>query len=139
MEGSKFLQNKRATGRTTRMFQRAIEAARQGRAVYVFVASGLIRRRLEHSLLEAGEYELVRTAAIKVEIGLPRGFEWDPVPRVVGMHPNCEVLIDHDLIERQFGSILEAWCAFDEEPSVSGPTGEDENRRGARTSAQTKL
>ncbi len=102
----------RRTGRTTRLVAQATTLAREGRAVYVVVATKRDITRLLTMLQTAGYSD---NGAIKVEtweslFGLDTGADM----HIAGAHPNCAVLVDHFAIESRFGALLEELHRFDE-------------------------
>lgn len=100
--------NKRATGRTTRMLADAIAQARAGRAVYV-VAANLSHARVLQDM--AGEE--ARQLSIKFETGHTLGnLDWRRM-RLIGAHTNCVVLVDHHVIETEFAAMLEMLRRYD--------------------------
>ena len=96
----------RATGRTGRMLRKAEELARAGRAVYVVCGDP---RAME------GEFgrEKAWSLGIKFEsASSPGNLDLERV-RLVGAHPNCVVLVDHYVIEKRFGAMLEELHRYD--------------------------
>jgi hypothetical protein len=92
----------RQTGRTTRLMEKAVQLARQGRAVYVVVSSRAeagIGQRVVNKLWV--HLHGPRAHGIKVETLKDLGdrFDWEQM-RVVGSHPNCEFLLDHYVVEQ---------------------------------------
>lgn len=101
---------KRATGRTTRMLQRAKQLEEQGRAVYIVCANQSEKLRLER--------ELVDYPSIKLETFDSLGPHLDlETLRLRRGHPNCVVLVDHHAIESRFAALLEELGRYDEEPT----------------------
>lgn len=98
----------RATGRTTRMIEKAKELENEGYAVYVLTAT--------HA--HAGDLlkRLPKNTSIKVENsasvgGLDR-LDWGRM-LMPGMHPNCRVLVDHYAIERYIDPMMEELHRYD--------------------------
>ncbi len=99
----------RRTGRTTRMLERAVALAMQGRAVYVYVAGDEQRARQKLQEISGAPFY---SFGIKVEHGFPRAFDWTRM-RPYGAHPNCTALIDHYLIERELALMLAELHRYD--------------------------
>jgi len=102
----------RGTGKTTRMLNDAICAAKQGRAVYVLAANKSHANILESrcSELEPKYKEL----GIKFETPESLGhFDWAYM-RLPGAHPRCLFLADHFAIEHHFSQMLEMLHRYDE-------------------------
>ena len=101
-----FNDKKRQTGRTTRMLQHACDMDRLGLAVRVLAASDNhaagLRRRLPPG------------SGVKVETADTVRLDW-PKMACVG-DPNCVVLVDHYVIERECGPLLEMWTRYDAPP-----------------------
>lgn len=102
------MKNLRATGRTTRMLEDAINQAKNGRAVYVIAANTNQMRSLE--ILGGKE---ARELGVKFEtVGTLGNFDWHTM-RIAGAHKNCLVIVDHYAIEHEFASILEMLHRYD--------------------------
>mgnify|MGYP001611953353 CR=1 FL=1 len=118
---------KRRTGRTTRMLEDAIRLAREGRAVYVVVAYEAhvqhVHAALTRMLAEPRNADIQNNHGIKIETPIAIGMDWATLT-VRSMHLNCRVLIDPHAIERQFGSILNAWIKYDEPTQAPSATQE---------------
>ena len=97
--------NKRRTGRTTRMLEEAVRQAKAGRAVYVVMTRGMQQMYKRNPLYEK--------LGIRLEVLAGLNIEWSPVLRLRGAHPNVLLLVDHHVIEQEFGGILRAWTQFD--------------------------
>lgn len=95
------------TGRTTRMMQHAIEQAESGRAVYVVFST-----MEEISLIKRDQRWRDKVGLLKLETPDSMRLDWG-VLRGPGMHINCVVLVDHHVIERKFGLMLEMLNKFD--------------------------
>lgn len=100
------MNDRHGTGRTTRMLNRAIALAREGRAVYVLVDSEQEARRLWR--------EIPDELGIKVEFADNPAFDWH-LMQIRGAHPNCITLVDHYAIERRFKRLLEELHRYDAE------------------------
>ena len=126
-------EEKRGTGRTTRMCRHALDLLRQGRAVYVYTRADQIdaTHRILTSLMrennaaygrhlchERGKAVLTGPASnshafVAVEVLDPHyDFQQGKVP---GMHPNCVCLVDHHCIESMplFQALMNHWEQFD--------------------------
>lgn len=121
--GGGVMTGKRGTGRTTRMLQRAIQLAGEGKHVYVVAANKRQAMQLEIQAGRCGGPHTIRAIS-----GIPVGRvsfiteetcrTYDPITmKVWGGEPNSVVLVDHSAIEQRFGAILSMWTQFDEEPS----------------------
>lgn len=97
---------KRATGRSTRMFNEAVRLSRDGSAVYIISRNKHLQRLVD---------EMESRGAIKCEEHIPKEFDWLQM-RVRGSHPNCVWLIDHHSIESDpvFAAMFSAMTRFDE-------------------------
>lgn len=100
----------RRTGRTTRMLTRAMELAREGRAVYVMCANHAHARALAATARFLG---VVPADGIKFESpeSLPT-FDLETM-QLGGAHPNCVVLVDHWAIEHKYADMLEELHRYD--------------------------
>lgn len=102
----------RATGRTTRMLQDAIEHAKDGLAVYVIAATRTHAQLLEKMLESIGGEE-VTGLGIKFETAQNLGnFDWRTM-RLAGASPTCVVLADHYAIEFAFARMLDMLHRYD--------------------------
>lgn len=117
------LQYLRASGRTTRMLEAAIQEAEAGRAVYVIAADSRQKVMLEHRLDQLLKMKIPRRKGeqplhgerMGIQFDTPESaanFSWETL-RLMGMHPNCVVLVDHYAIEERFKKILETLHRFD--------------------------
>jgi hypothetical protein len=86
------------------MIDEAKRLAAEGRAVYV-ITTGQQVKRFEGMLGPEKN-------GIKVECLPMSGFDWR-IMRTRGSHPNCEFLVDHQVIEEQFGAAYEMLHRFD--------------------------
>lgn len=107
------MQDKRQTGRTTRMLQAALhEATVNGRAVYVVMPYELMaqnyRRMPEYRALRFETLDSLKT------------LDWQS-GRLVGAHPNCLVFVDHAAVEMRFRWLLEQATRFDSAVHISTP------------------
>ena len=101
----------RGSGRTTRMLEHAAELAKEGRAVYVVLASGAHRKVVMEMFTSMyGE----DTLGIKFEVAdmLPE-LDWNTLT-FRGAHPNTVVLVDHFVIERRYSHILDMLHRYDQ-------------------------
>ena len=103
------IESKRMTGRTTRMLEEAVRAAKEGHAVYVVMAD---QRQI--AMYRASP----RYKGIKFETfdGLRLSLDIETL-RMRGAHPNCRLFVDHYAIERRFGALIREWARYD---SASG-------------------
>lgn len=104
----------RQTGRTTRMLQAAIEAARAGRAVYVVAADhNHVRYMLDmlQDLIQVDDRRLLNSIKIETPVQLGN-FDYMTLG-LRGAHPNCKVFVDHFTLERLFPAIIQAFHEFD--------------------------
>lgn len=100
------MDNKRQTGRTTRMLEHAKALAKAGRAVYIIAANEQQRRWLEDRIGQG-------PMGIKVETWETlRNFDWQTMS-LLGAHPNCAVVVDHFAIESRFRRMLEELVRYD--------------------------
>ena len=102
----------RATGRTTRLIDRAVQEASTGRAVYFFVAMPSMIKLMEAAIQRAWEaYTGGRKShGIKVEAMSSwdnKGqWNWEEMePMYSGAHPNCLWLVDHFAVEGEISRI----------------------------------
>ena len=120
--------DKRQTGRTTRMMQEAIRLAREGRAVYVMFPTVDMGRDVQKTMLPQ---LMADGPPVRIKFETPgtleTSFSWERM-ELRTAHPNCVVLVDHHVIERRFGRLLEAWTQFDQ-----ANAGSDTRRADART------
>lgn len=103
----KLQDDKRATGRTTRMVEHALDLARAGRAVYVVSRQYReLQREVDAKMPSSG---------ILCEPTVPSHFDWRTM-RGLGSHPNCVWLVDHHVIEGdpQFAAMFEMMTRYDE-------------------------
>lgn len=116
------IDEKRGTGRTTRMLKRAIDLRNQGRAVYVIAANEqhaetifgmLIGLMPEETPVRFSSMEI---GGIKIETPESCGnFDWEQL-RLRGSHPNVVALVDHHAIESRFSLMLKELAAYDTPP-----------------------
>lgn len=108
MNRSDLLKFSRQSGRTTQLIDKAIKAAKEGRAVYLLAHDTNHCRNLHFALLDRiRELGISRELGIKIEIP-PGTFDAAEV-RLIGAHPNCLVLMDHYAIEMRYGGVIAAW------------------------------
>lgn len=94
------------TGRTTRMLQEAIQASKEGRAVYVIAATHQHMQQLQKM---CGADDLF----IKFEtLGSLGDFDFINM-RSIGAHPNCLFFVDHYTIELHFRKLLDVLHRYD--------------------------
>ena len=96
------------TGRTTRMMEYAIAQGKAGRAVYVVFSTN---EEIYHIKKDPRWVDSARW--LKFETPASLNFCWQTL-RAPGMHPNCEILVDHHVIESYLGRALEMLNRFDE-------------------------
>ncbi len=102
-----------ATGRSTRLIERAIELGNiPGFRVCVIVASVVERRRFEAELerINGGIHSRISFCPM-------RSFDWDEL-RNPAYPRNITYLIDHLAIEQRYGPILRELHAYDVTPSA---------------------
>lgn len=97
------------SGRTTRMIELAVKLAFQGRAVYILVQQKQHEKYLTHRVQETWDKACPGRGGhgIKVEAYAPyweHHLDWSTL-RARGMHPNCEILLDHTLVEWKIGQL----------------------------------
>jgi len=101
-------QGKRQTGRTRRMVAKAVELAREGRAVYIMTVDQRYATDIRSMLPD-------EPLGIKVEgCASVSNFDFDEL-RLRGAHPNCTVLVDHAAIEARYGKVLNEWLRYDDD------------------------
>jgi hypothetical protein len=89
------------------MIQEAKRLCDAGRAVYVLLSPKQARQlQMAHS---GARYNTIKFETL-ASVG-PK-FDWRTL-RVAGMHPNCEVLVDHYVIEQAFPVWLEMLTRYD--------------------------
>ena len=100
----------RGSGRTTRMLEHAAELAKEGRAVYVVLASEGHRKIVEKMFKSMHGED---TLGVKFEVAdmLPE-LDWNTLT-FRGAHPNTVVLVDHFVIERRYSHILDMLHRYD--------------------------
>lgn len=100
------INDKKGTGRTTRMLSEASKLCDKGRAVYVIAASAHEAKRLQH---QSGDER------IKFETEQSVGnLDWGTMS-LSGAHPNCVVLVDHWVIQQRLHNALVMLHRFDNE------------------------
>lgn len=101
---------RKGTGRTTRMLEEALRLSSEGRAVYVVADNRAHAKTIEAQLAALSPPE---HHGIKVEDGnrFPE-LDWVTMtmPRA---HPNCAVLVDHYAVERRIVLMLQMMHRFD--------------------------
>lgn len=101
----------RRTGRTTRLLEDAVRLAKEGRAVYV------VFHNRERIPLDVGYY---RELGIKFETpGSLPNLDYHTMT-LRGAHPNCVVLVDHYVLEREFGAVIDMYLRYTKEYSNYG-------------------
>jgi hypothetical protein len=91
----------RQTGRTTRLIEKAVQLAHEGRAVYIHTPERCVRRTQKQVDETWEKLWPGRPHGIKVEAPHPHAqFNWWEM-RVLGAHPNSVWLVDHYLVERR--------------------------------------
>lgn len=104
------MKTKRQTGRTTRMLDAAMAAARDGRAVYVVAANADHARTLRAIAGACGGDNL----GIKFEpIGNFRELDLRTGAARFAAHPNCAFFIDHYAVETGLAWALREMTRFD--------------------------
>jgi hypothetical protein len=103
--------NKRNTGRTSRMLERARQLAQQGRAVYVIAANQRHADVLRYHLgPDANGIKVETIGSVGIRL------DWETLT-LGGAHRNCIVLVDHYTIEWRFGAILDELIRYDLSPA----------------------
>ena len=98
----RYLEERKRTGRTSRMLSEAKSLAEQGRDVYVVFND---RSQANHWRNMFGE-ALAEKLGVKFETAHEVGLDWE-IMTVRGTHPNCVFLIDHTAIEQRYKKQLE--------------------------------
>lgn len=98
-------EKRRASGRTSRMLQEAVELARDGKAVYVVCATQRHTKQLEKRVPDDLDikFETPRTVG---------NLDWRNM-RLEGAHSNVELLVDHYAIEANWRPLLNMLHRFD--------------------------
>jgi hypothetical protein len=107
MKLHEFTNDKRASGRTSRLIAEAKKQAEAGKAVYVIAKHWQqLQKQIDAEMPRSG---------IKCEPDIPNNFDWQTL-RVRGSHPNCVWLIDHYWIEWNdtFAAMFAELTRFDE-------------------------
>jgi hypothetical protein len=108
-----WLARKRATGRTTRMLQAALQAHTEGYDVYVVTSPGMVSHFKHFYKDDPG----IKVVAAPSNIDSTGNFDWRTCSLRVA-HPSCRVFVDHHCIERAFGAMLKEWHRYDlQEPA----------------------
>lgn len=104
--------DRRASGRTTRMLEEAIQLAKEGRAVYVLFSSKNHCDQMER----CPDIEKYKELGIKFEhpASLGQGLDLENL-RLIGAHPNCILLVDHHLLAMRYGRIFEMFHRYDKD------------------------
>lgn len=104
MSSSK-IPDRRTTGRTTRMLEKAKELSAQGKMVFILVSSDydLLRMREKLGAECPATIELLETANLNVFTLKKRG-----------LHYNHTVLIDHEAIRANYLCLLEEYFSYNE-------------------------
>lgn len=100
----------RQTGRTTRMLERALRLARDGRAVYVLAVDRQHIAWLKGRLAELeGAAEVRESIKFETDATLgPSGPDWSRMLPSISAHPNCILLADHYYIESRWSALVGA-------------------------------
>lgn len=102
------IDEKRGTGRTTRMIEEAVREARKGRQVYILAGSDRDEIRLR-SLLPQDVQDTVTVVSDQT-----LGYLIDPYYlRLSGVDPDHLLLIDHYYIEHRYGKLIDMWMRYD--------------------------
>lgn len=106
----------RSTGRTTRMLEEAIRLSSEGRAVYVMIHTRKAEPEFRHRVAMICEKEGIEVPPIKFET-------WESLggsgvidltqQKMIGAHPNCQLLIDHHFFQHHFEYILAGFHQWD--------------------------
>ena len=100
-----WLDNARATGRTTRMAEEAKRAAKAGKRVLVLAGNKTQVQRIRHLI---GDDRL----GIKVRMFSTCDFDWRRF-EYIGMRDDVEILMDHHCIESRFQRLLREYHRYD--------------------------
>lgn len=105
--------SKRLTGRTTRMLEHAVELSKEGKTIYLIMASEREAKRARRQLngmigrashgIKAGTLD---TLEILGDFSLKEMRFYRP-------RPNIEVLVDHFIIELEYAKLLEMLQRYD--------------------------
>ncbi|WP_151765773.1 hypothetical protein [Acinetobacter colistiniresistens] len=110
-------ENKRQTGRTARMLVDAINAAMEGRAVYVLCPREAILYTKDIAAKICKAHKIQMPETIKFEslqsIG-EHNINWKD-KKLMRAHPNCKLFIDHHIYTQLFGHILDGYHEYDGE------------------------
>ena len=108
--------DRKGSGRTTRMVKHAIQLAEQGRAVYIMVARATAIHAVESIPVDGIPFrDFNRSSGLGLQIETPEtlaNFNWETLS-LRGAHPNCVVLVDHFLIEATFHKMLTMLHQYD--------------------------
>lgn len=116
----KFENENRQSGRTARMVVDAINAAMEGKAVYILCPKEAIlyTKNIAAKICEAHNIKLPESIKFETinSIG-ESNIDWHH-KRLIGAHKNCELFIDHHIYTLKFAHLLEGYHEYDgEKPS----------------------
>ncbi len=100
-----WMDNARATGRTTRMVEEAKRAAKAGKRVMILVGNAVETTRIR-TLIGRGRL------GIKVRLFSDCNFDWRRFEHI-GMRDDVEILMDHHCIESRFQRLLREYHRYD--------------------------
>lgn len=104
------LETQRQTGRTTRMFEQAVESAKSGKPTVVYMKDvHSVRIWLE----KMGDIPGLSIEPMRVRMP---DMDWSQLKIVSGPFANHEQFFDHDVIYCQFRHVLLAWMQYDAVP-----------------------
>ncbi|WP_417212074.1 hypothetical protein [Acinetobacter venetianus] len=117
----KFEDANRQSGRTARMLVDAINAAMEGKAVYILCVREAIlyTKNIATKICEAHNIELPKTIKFETvnSIG-SNNIDWHH-KRLIGAHQNCQLFIDHTVYTINFFHLLEGYHEYDGEAPTS--------------------
>lgn len=106
----------RLTGRTTRMLEEAIRLSSEGRAVYVLLHARKAEPEFRHRVAMICEKQGIEVPAIEYEtwesLCGSRGVDLVQ-QKMLGAHPNCQLLIDPHFFQHHFEHILAGFHQWD--------------------------
>ena len=138
--------DRKGSGRTTRMVMHAIQLAKEGKAVYLLTARATAIRGIESLPVEGIPFrEFNREYGLGIQIETPEtldNFDWETLS-LRGANPSCVVLIDHFLIEAKFQKILTMLHQYDEPATTPAATwriaGEEDPHAGVYDGERAQL
>ncbi|MFV0408826.1 MAG: hypothetical protein ACK5LJ_03735 [Paracoccus sp. (in: a-proteobacteria)] len=107
--------NARKSGRTSKMIEEAIELQNQGRAIYILCTQESIQyiEELAHKICSTKNIELPQSIKFETIQSIGREtIDWKNCS-LYGAHPNCRLLIDHYVWEKEFGWAINGFHKYD--------------------------